>query len=105
MAQDQRTSSDARRARPAQFTATHRQGIFPAGDGMANPFEGESGEFFVLANDEGQYSIWPTFRAIPPGWTAVGQAAGRQACLNWIDAHWTDMRPLSVVKTAALSKH
>lgn len=69
---------------------------------MANPFEGENGDFLVLVNDEGQHSIWPTFRAIPTGWTAVGPRGGRQVCLDWIETHWTDMRPRSLLGAAGL---
>jgi len=28
---------------------------------MANPFEAETGQFLVLVNTEGQYSLWPRF--------------------------------------------
>ena len=62
---------------------------------MANPFEGKNGDFLVLVNDEGQHSIWPTFRGVPNGWTPVGPHGERQECLNWIESHWTDMRPRS----------
>ena len=65
---------------------------------MANPFEDETGEFIVLVNSEGQYSLWPTFREVPPGWTVVGPRGKRQECLDWIAANWTDMRPLSLVR-------
>jgi len=63
---------------------------------MENPFEDEAGQFLVLVNGEGQYSLWPAFRAVPAGWQATGQAGARQACLDWIEAHWTDMRPRSL---------
>ena len=64
---------------------------------MTNPFEDEDGEYLVLVNDEGQYSLWPTFRAIPAGWIAVGPRGARQACLDYIEEHWTDMRPKSLI--------
>ena len=70
---------------------------------MANPFEGENADFLVLVNVEGQYSIWPTFREVPNGWTAVGPKGARQACLDWIEVHWTDMRPKSIAETPAVS--
>lgn len=63
---------------------------------MTNPFEDEQGEFCVLVNDEGQYSLWPTFREVPPGWKAVGPTGDRQKCLEWVEAHWTDLRPRSL---------
>ncbi len=71
---------------------------------MANPFEGESGEFLVLVNDEGQYSIWPTFRAVPAGWAGIGQRGARQVCLDWIETHWTDMRPRSLLGTPVVDE-
>lgn len=49
-------------------------------------------EFCVLVNADGQYSLWPVFREPPAGWTLTGPHGGRQTCLDWIDAHWTDMR-------------
>jgi MbtH protein len=63
---------------------------------MANPFEDESATYLVVINHEGQYSLWPTFRALPQGWTAVSPTGGRDECLDWIEAHWTDMRPISL---------
>jgi MbtH protein len=65
---------------------------------QTNPFEDENGEYLVLVNDEGQYSLWPAFLDIPLGWTATGPRGERKACLAWIDENWTDMRPLSLVK-------
>jgi MbtH protein len=64
---------------------------------MTNPFDDEDGEFCVLVNDEGQYSLWPTFKDTPPGWSAVGPRGARQACLAYIDETWTDMRPKSLI--------
>ena len=65
---------------------------------MTNPFEDENGEYLVLRNSEGQYSLWPSFVEIPAGWEAVGPKGLRTTCLEWIDANWTDMRPLSLVR-------
>lgn len=64
---------------------------------MENPFEDETGPFLVLVNGEGQYSLWPAFRQVPQGWDLTGQSGARQACLDWIEAHWSDMRPRSLV--------
>jgi MbtH protein len=63
---------------------------------LANPFEDENGEFLVLVNDQDQHSLWPAFRDVPPGWTAVGRRGKRQECLDWITANWIDMRPQSL---------
>lgn len=65
---------------------------------MTNPFENESGEYMVLVNDEGQYSLWPAFRDVPPGWKATGPRGMRKECLEWIDVNWRDMRPLSLIE-------
>jgi MbtH protein len=70
---------------------------------MTNPFEDENGEFLVLVNDEGQHSLWPSFREVPAGWKTVGPRGKRKECLDCIEANWTDMRPLSLVR--AMAKH
>jgi uncharacterized protein YbdZ (MbtH family) len=64
---------------------------------VTNPFDDENGEFLVLVNDEGQYSLWPTFLDIPAGWSATGPRGKRDECLSWIDTNWTDMRPKSLI--------
>ena len=63
---------------------------------MTNPFENEQGEYLVLINEEGQYSLWPAYLDIPLGWEATGPKGERKVCLEWIDENWTDMRPLSL---------
>jgi MbtH protein len=65
---------------------------------MANPFEDDDGQYLVLVNDEGQYSLWPESHAIPTGWTATGPKGKRQECIVWIDENWADMRPRSLVE-------
>lgn len=64
---------------------------------MTNPFENENDDYLVLVNDEGQHSLWPAFREVPAGWTAIGPTGKRKECLAWIEANWTDMRPKSLV--------
>ena len=53
-------------------------------------------EFSVVINDEEQYSIWPSYKAIPAGWRAEGKRGNKADCLAHIDQVWTDMRPLSL---------
>ncbi|GAA5153230.1 MULTISPECIES: MbtH family protein [Amycolatopsis] len=65
---------------------------------MTNPFDDDSGRFYALVNDEGQYSLWPTFAEVPSGWRIVFGEDTRQACLDHIEANWTDMRPRSLVR-------
>ncbi|WP_431900904.1 MbtH family protein [Amycolatopsis thermoflava] len=66
---------------------------------MTNPFDDDSGRFYALVNDEGQYSLWPTFAEVPAGWRIVFGEDSRQACLDHIEANWTDMRPRSLVES------
>ncbi|MFJ6808636.1 MbtH family protein [Streptomyces anulatus] len=62
-----------------------------------NPFDDEGGSFYALVNDEGQYSLWPSFLEVPEGWTAKHGADSRAACMEHIERHWTDMRPKSLI--------
>ncbi|WP_018637782.1 MbtH family protein [Parafrankia elaeagni] len=63
-----------------------------------NPFDDENAEFLVLVNDENQHSLWPVFADVPAGWTSVHGPAGRAECLDYIETHWTDLRPRSLVQ-------
>ena len=67
---------------------------------VANPFEDEDGVFLVLVNDENQHSLWPAFRDVPAGWTVVHGEDTRANCLEYVSAHWTDMRPASLVSAS-----
>lgn len=62
----------------------------------SNPFDDPQGTFHVLVNDEGQHSLWPGFVPVPQGWQVTLESAGRQECLDHIEQHWTDLRPLSL---------
>jgi MbtH protein len=64
---------------------------------MSNPFGNEEDVYLVLVNDEAQFSLWPSTIAVPDGWATVLEASSRQECLEYIDTHWLDMRPKSVV--------
>lgn len=65
---------------------------------MTNPFEDENATYRVLVNDEGQHSLWPAFAEVPAGWTVAHDEDTRQACLDYINANWTDLRPRSLVR-------
>jgi uncharacterized protein YbdZ (MbtH family) len=67
-----------------------------------NPFDDPDGTFVVLVNDEEQHSLWPSAMAVPAGWRQVHGPAGRQSCLDFVEANWTDIRPLSA-RRATLS--
>ncbi|MEU9059713.1 MbtH family protein [Streptomyces sp. NPDC048430] len=66
---------------------------------MTNPFEDENGTYLVLVNDEGQHSLWPAFAEVPGGWTVVHQEDTRQACLDYVEQNWTDLRPKSLIRS------
>ncbi|MEV0615122.1 MbtH family protein [Nonomuraea sp. NPDC050404] len=65
---------------------------------MTNPFEDPDGRYLVLVNDENQHSLWPVFADVPDGWTVAHEEDSREACLEYIEKNWTDMRPLSLIK-------
>jgi uncharacterized protein YbdZ (MbtH family) len=72
-----------------------------------NPFDDETGTFFVLVNDEDQHSLWPTLADIPArcgssvkpavrsAWhmsTSTGPTCGRRAsATRWADALEVDV--------------
>jgi MbtH protein len=55
-----------------------------------------SEEYMVVRNHEEQYSIWFAHREIPAGWEDVGKRGPKEECLAYIEAVWTDLRPLSL---------
>lgn len=65
---------------------------------MSNPFDDPEGVFLVLVNQEGQHCLWPQFAEVPAGWSEVFGAADRDACLAYVEQHWTDMRPKSLIE-------
>lgn len=59
-------------------------------------FDDESISFAILINDEHQYSLWPDILPTPSGWTRAQGPMSRQACMEWLATHWTDLRPRSL---------
>lgn len=55
-------------------------------------------EFVVLVNHEEQHSLWPAWKQIPDGWRSAGFEGSKTDCLAFVEAAWTDMRPLSLRK-------
>ncbi len=66
---------------------------------MSNPFDDPNGRFLVLVNGENQHSLWPSLVEVPAGWRSAHGPDARQACLNYIEANWTDMRPKSLIES------
>jgi MbtH protein len=50
----------------------------------------------VVISLEDQYSIWPTSKAIPAGWSDAGKEGTKEECLSYIKEVWVDMRPRSL---------
>lgn len=63
---------------------------------MTNPFDAQDGTFSVLVNEEGQHSLWPEFADVPAGWSVVIGPTTRAACVEYVNANWTDLRPRGV---------
>ena len=60
-------------------------------------FEVDDKRFYViLINHEEQYSLWPVWKAIPAGWRRAGFEGSYADCAAYVEANWTDMRPLSL---------
>ena len=68
---------------------------------MAGPFENDQERYVVLINDEGQHSLWPELIAAPAGWSQSFGPESRKSCLEYVEKHWTDMRPESLAKAIA----
>ncbi|MFE7811812.1 MbtH family protein [Streptomyces sp. NPDC057433] len=56
----------------------------------------EAQQLKVLVNDEEQYSLWPTYLAVPDGWRETGTAGSKEECLAYVKEVWVDMRPRSL---------
>jgi MbtH protein len=65
---------------------------------MSNPFDDPDGRYFVLVNDEGQHSLWPSFAPVPAGWSVALEETDRQSALDHVNEHWTDLRPRSLTE-------
>lgn len=63
---------------------------------MTNPFDLQDGVHSVLINEEGQYSLWPASADVPAGWAVAYGPARRDACVDYVNSNWTDLRPRSL---------
>jgi uncharacterized protein YbdZ (MbtH family) len=50
-------------------------------------------QYDVVVNDAQQHALWPTGRAVPPGWTAVHGPATEADCLTYVETMWPDITP------------
>ena len=63
---------------------------------MTNRFDDEAASYIVLVNGENQHSLWPADLDVPAGWTVAHPADSRAHCLEYVEEHWTDLRPASL---------
>jgi MbtH protein len=70
---------------------------------MTHLLEDDSKKYTAVLNAEEQYSLWPTDREAPNGWTRVGPEGTRQEVLAYIEQVWTDMRPRSLREAMSAS--
>jgi len=66
-----------------------------------DPFDIEEASYLVLVNHLGQHSLWPEAIEVPGGWRVVFGGGGRQECLAYVTANWTDIAPKSPVPVPA----
>ena len=60
---------------------------------MSKADDGEdAGDYLVLRNGKGQYSLWPSTNDVPAGWDTIDFSGSKQACMSYVDQHWTDMQ-------------
>jgi MbtH protein len=67
---------------------------------MVNPFEDDEREYLVLINMTGEHSLWPADLDVPDGWTVVFGEAGREECREFVEKHWSALRPTELGRTA-----
>jgi MbtH protein len=53
-----------------------------------NPFDDPQQVCLVLANTQGQYSLWPDHAPVPAGWRRMHGPDSREACGQWIERAW-----------------
>ena len=59
---------------------------------IKSPFDDPGATYRILMNSDRQYSLWPSFAAVPAGWNVVHEADGRDACLKHIADSGADMQ-------------
>ena len=65
---------------------------------MTNPFDNPTGTFVVLVNDEGEHSLWSAGMQPPAGWSVAHASGTLQSCVDYVNTHWTDMRPRTLLR-------
>lgn len=47
----------------------------------------------VLVNETGQYGLFPAELTVPDGWYPTGHQGTRESGIEYVDRHWTNLRP------------
>lgn len=58
-----------------------------------NPFDNPVQDCYVVQNPQHQFTLWPSFNAVPSGWQAVFGPQPQSACIAWLNDNWRDIRP------------
>ncbi|MGW6919494.1 MbtH family NRPS accessory protein [Kitasatospora sp. NPDC054939] len=53
-------------------------------------------QWSVLVNDAGQHGLFPADLEPPAGWRPTGHRGTRESGIEYVDRHWTDLRPRAV---------
>lgn len=60
---------------------------------FSNPFDNPQGQFYILCNDQLQFSLWPQHCALPQGWSVACPPQPLEACNAWLAANWSTLTP------------
>jgi MbtH protein len=53
--------------------------------------------FAIVANDDGQFSVWPTHRRLPLGWSYIGPTGTRAEMHAWIREQFVETVPATYI--------
>lgn len=60
---------------------------------FSNPFDDAQGQFYILRNSCGVFSLWPQPCALPAGWEIVSDPQPLDDCNAWLAQSWTTLIP------------
>jgi MbtH protein len=60
---------------------------------VTDPFDNADASYLVLVNHVGEHSLWPEVIEVPSGWRVAFGSRGRQECLDYVAANWSDFLP------------
>ncbi|MGW2561414.1 MbtH family NRPS accessory protein [Streptomyces sp. NPDC001514] len=60
--------------------------------------EQTDGAFLVLANEQGDHSLWPAAAPVPEGWSVSLTTVARQRFLRDLGKQWPELRAVTFAK-------